>query len=91
LVQWRFRQIFRLGFAQMFFASFSTLLACVFWLLARDWLFQVARTFAREVLQRVGRRAQFNASRAGRHRSAMLQRFGFGVIVLANVFACRVA
>ena len=43
----------------MYFASFSTLLACVNRLSARDQFLQVARTFAREPLQRVGRRARF--------------------------------
>ncbi|MHB8744653.1 MAG: hypothetical protein ACYC9L_16245 [Sulfuricaulis sp.] len=43
----------------MYFASFSTLLACGFWRLVRDRFSQLARTFAREALQRVGRRARF--------------------------------
>ena len=43
----------------MYFSSFSALLTCVFWLSARDWFLQLARTFAREVLQLVGRRARF--------------------------------
>ena len=77
------------------FASFSTSLACLCWLLARDRFLHLARTFAREVLQRIGRGARFafraQAVTARRCCNARFQALSFFQAVHPNYSLKRTA